>query len=67
MAVLGVVKAAVGILVTAWGGGVIDRYGVTTFTTAVVVLIAVLTVIFLVGYMLGRRVWKKPYHSKTVA
>lgn len=64
MAVLGVVKAAAGIFGTAWGGGIIDYYGVTTLTTAVGLLIAVLTVIFLVGCILGRCVWKLPYHSK---
>jgi len=55
------------LLGTAWGCGAIDHYGVTTLTTVVGVLIAILTVIFLVGCMLDRRVWKKPYHSETVA
>lgn len=64
MAVLGVVKAAAGIIGTAWGGGIIDQYGVTALTTAVGLLVAVLTAVFLGGCFLGRCVWKKPYHSE---
>lgn len=64
MAVLGVVKATAGIVGTAWGGGIIDRYGVTTLTTAVGVLVAVLTAVFLGACALGRCVWKKPYCSE---
>lgn len=64
MSVLGVVKAAAGILGTALGGGIIDGYGVTTLTTAVGLLITVLTAAFLAGCILGRRVWKIPYHSQ---
>lgn len=67
MAVLGVVKAAAGILGTALGGGIIDSYGVTALTTAVGLLIGALTVIFLAGCFLGRRVWKIPYHSEVHA
>lgn len=64
MSVLGVVKAAAGILGTALGGGIIDSYGVTTLTTAVGLLISMLTLIFLAGCILGRRVWKLPYHCE---
>ena len=64
MAVLGVVNAAAGIVGTAWGGGIIDGYGVTTLTTAVGLLIGALTLIFLVACGLGRCIWKKPYHSE---
>lgn len=64
MAALGVVKAAAGILGTALGGGIIDGYSVTALTTAVGLLITVLTAAFLAGCILGRRVWKIPYHSQ---
>lgn len=65
MAVLGVVKAAAGILGTALGGGIIDSYGVTTLTTAIGLLIAILTAVFLAGCLLGQRVWKIPYKTNT--
>ena len=64
MAVLGVVKAAAAIVGTAWGGGIIDRYGVTTLTTGVGLLTVVLTAVFLGACFLGRVLWKKPYHSE---
>lgn len=65
MSVLGVVKAAAGILGTALGGGIIDSCGVTTLTTAVGLLIGVLTAVFLAGCLLGQRVWKLPYKTNT--
>ena len=64
MSVLGVVKAAAGILGTALGGGIIDAFGVTALTSAVGLLIAVLTAVFIAGCLLGHKVWKIPYHSE---
>lgn len=64
MSVLGVVKAAAGILGTALGGGIIDAFGVTALTSAVGLLIAVLTAAFIAGCLLGHKVWKIPYHSE---
>ena len=64
MAVLGVVKAAAAIAGTALGGSVIDRYGVTTFTTGVGLLILAMAAIFIVACFLGRVLWKKPFHSE---
>lgn len=64
MAVLGVVKAAAAIAGTALGGSVIDRYGVTTFTTGVGLLILAMAAIFIVACFLGRVLWKKPFHNE---
>ena len=57
--------ARAGIVGTALGGGIIDSYGVTTLTTAIGLLIAVLTAVFLAGCLLGQRVWKLPYKTNT--
>lgn len=64
MALLGMVKAAVSIVGSAVGGTVIDRYGVTTLTSAVGIVVLVLTAAFVVACVLGRYVWKKPYANE---
>ena len=64
MSVLGVVKALIGILGNGIGGVIIDRYGVITLTTAVGIIAATLTALFLVTCLLGRFVWKIPYISE---
>ena len=64
MSVLGVVKACIAIAGAAVGGTVIDRWGVTTLTTWVGILMLVLTVLFLGTCILGRCIWKKPYVSE---
>ena len=61
MSVLGVVKACVAIAGAAVGGTVIDRWGVTTLTTVVGIIMLVLTALFIGTNILGRYVWKKPY------
>jgi len=61
MSVLGVVKACVAVAGAALGGTIIDRWGVTTLTTWVGVVMLVLTVLFIGTCILGRCVWKKPY------
>lgn len=64
MSVLGVVKALIGIIGNGVGGVIIDRFGVITLTTAVGIIAASLTVLFLVTCLLGRFVWKIPYVSE---
>lgn len=61
MAVLGVVRSLIGVFGTGFGGDIIERYGVTTLTTAVGWLILALTVLFCLSSILGRLVLKKPY------
>ena len=64
MSVLGVVKALIGILGNGIGGVIIDRFGVITLTTAVGIIAATLTALFLVTCLLGRFLWKIPYISE---
>ena len=64
MSVLGVVKALIGIIGNGVGGVIIDRFGVITLTTAVGIIAATLTALFLVTCLLGRFVWKIPYISE---
>ena len=67
MSVLGLVKAAVGVLGNALGGEIIARYGVITLTNAVGMFALVLSVLFILACILGRYVWKKTYaHEEAV-
>ena len=66
MSLLGVVKAGIAIVGAAVGGTVIDRWGVTTLTTAVGIVMLVLTGLFAATCILGRYVWKKPYANEEV-
>ena len=61
---LGVVKAGVAIVGAAVGGNVIDKWGVTTLTSGVGIVMLVLTVLFIGTCILGRCIWKKPYVSE---
>ena len=61
MSVIGMTRAVVSIAAMPLGGAVIDRSGVTTLTTAVGVLMLVLTLAFAGTCVLGRRVLKLPY------
>ena len=64
MSVVGVVKACIAIAGAAVGGTVIDRWGVTTLTTWVGIVMLVLTVLFIGTCILGRCIWKKPYANE---
>ena len=66
ISVQAVINGAAGILVTALGGGIIDRFGVTTLTTGVGVLVAATTAVFAAGTLLGRRVWKIPGRQDSI-
>lgn len=66
MSVLGMEKAIIGIVGATLGGTIIDRFGVTTLTSGVGVLILVLTAVFVGSCILGRHVWKKPYVNEKV-
>ena len=61
MSILGLVKAAIGVVGSAVGGEVIARYGVITLTNAVGIFALVLSVLFIITAVVGRYVLKKPY------
>lgn len=61
MSVLGLVKAAIGVVGSAVGGEMIARYGVITLTNAVGLFALVLSVLFILTAVVGRYVLKKPY------
>lgn len=61
MSVLGLVKAAVGVVGSAVGGEIIASSGVIALTNAVGISALVLSVLFIAACLLGRAVWKKPY------
>ena len=67
MSVLGLVKAAIGVVGSAVGGEVIARSGVITLTNAVGVFALTLSVLFVIATLIGRYVLKKPYiHEERV-
>ena len=61
MSVIGMTRAVVSIVAMSLGGTVIDRYGVTTLTTSVGLLVMILSVAFAGTCILGRQVLKIPY------
>lgn len=61
MSVLGLVKAAVGVVGNAVGGEMIARFGVISLTNAVGIFALVLSVLFIAACIVGRYIWKKPY------
>lgn len=67
MSVLGLVKAAVGVVGNAVAGEIIARYGVIVLTNAVGVFALVLSVLFILSVVFGRVVLKKSFiHEESV-
>ena len=67
LSMLGLVKAAIGVVGSALGGEIIARSCVITLTNAVGVFALVLSVLYLVTAAVGRFVLKKPYvHEESV-
>lgn len=64
MAMMGTVKAAMGILGTFAGGYIIDTYGILTMTNLVGTVMVAMSAVFLVGCFVGRYVLKKPLVSE---
>ena len=67
MSVLGLVKAAIGVVGSALGGEIIARSGVIALTNAVGMFALIMSVLFVATAVVGRIVLKKPYiHEESV-